>query len=250
MYATRSLQYESIFSEILAEPLPLVRWQKFVNALADIGFDQINYGFLDVATAHRMEARCDPALTTMRADWIRHYGEQRYDLSDHVLAHVRDGKFVPKRWNEAPASGTRAFKAYEEACEAGLKSGLLIPLAGPLASNLPGAAIMVGSSLSEREFSRIMKRGGNELLSLCHLFHAGAVGELIRRRDQTQNLSPRERDILQFAARGLRIDEIADRVGLARVTVELHLRNVRKKLNCRTLAEAVARGMLYGDVSL
>ena len=248
MSATPPFRYEAIFETVLREEQPYQRWQKFAAALADIGCDQINYGFLDLETAARMDARCDPALSTMAGDWLAHYVDRRYDLVDHVLAHVRAGNHAPMRWNNAPTRGTHSHIAFGEAREAGLRSGILVPLAGPRGSSLPGAAIMIGSSARETEFSRMFAGRLPALVSLAHLFHAGAVGELLRRHDNAASLSGRERDVLQFIARGERIDQVAHRLSLARVTVELHLRNARRKLRCRTVAEAVARAMLYGEI--
>ncbi len=57
------------------------------------------------------------------------------------------------------------------------------------------------------------------------------------------DLSQREIDCLRFLATGHRIDKIATHTGLARVTVELHLRNARLKLAAATLHEAVAKAV-------
>lgn len=59
---------------------------------------------------------------------------------------------------------------------------------------------------------------------------------------------PRERDTLAFIADGRRIDRIAELMGLARVTVELHLRGARRKLKARTLPEAVAKAIYFGEL--
>lgn len=86
------------------------------------------------------------------------------------------------------------------------------------------------------------------LVGLVHLFHAGAVGELIRHRHNVQPLSSRERDCLQLIAQGLRVDAIGDRRVIATVTVELHLRSARRKLGAKTTAEAVARALVHQQI--
>jgi DNA-binding CsgD family transcriptional regulator len=63
-------------------------------------------------------------------------------------------------------------------------------------------------------------------------------------------LSPRERDCLLWLASGLRTREIAARMGLARVTVDLHLRNARRKLGAATLPQAVAKAVLDRQIRL
>ena len=109
------------------------------EGLAAIGLDQINYAFLDVKTHGRMQARGDPAMSTMRKDWIEHYTERQYDLDDDIVAHVRTGSFDPKFYRlSRPDHVSRRLMA-EEAMDAGLKAGLLVPLPGPWGDVLPAA---------------------------------------------------------------------------------------------------------------
>ena len=66
----------------------------------------------------------------------------------------------------------------------------------------------------------------------------------------TQPLSQRERDCLSFLANGLRVSRIAERMAISEVTVELHLRNARRKMKAATTPQALARAMLTGELSL
>lgn len=66
----------------------------------------------------------------------------------------------------------------------------------------------------------------------------------------TRPLSVRQRECLAFLAEGLRPDEIAHRLGLSRVTIDLHLREARQKLEARSLYQAVARAVALGEISL
>ncbi|SDH79187.1 helix-turn-helix transcriptional regulator [Roseospirillum parvum] len=61
-------------------------------------------------------------------------------------------------------------------------------------------------------------------------------------REQAR-LTARERECLTWLSRGLRPDAIAHRLGLARVTVDLHLTNARKKLKAPTRDAAIARAV-------
>jgi DNA-binding CsgD family transcriptional regulator len=54
-------------------------------------------------------------------------------------------------------------------------------------------------------------------------------------------LTTREREVLELVAAGLRDEEIADRLGIARSTVATLLRSSMKKLDARTRVEAVAK---------
>ncbi len=61
-------------------------------------------------------------------------------------------------------------------------------------------------------------------------------------------LSPREREILCWLAKGLRTEQIAYQLNLKPVTVHMHLKSARNKLGAKTreqmIALAVQRGLL------
>ena len=61
-------------------------------------------------------------------------------------------------------------------------------------------------------------------------------------------LSPRERDVLACFARGMQRDRTAHRLNIAVATVDLHSRNLRKKLGAATIAESIARAIRYGQL--
>lgn len=226
------------------------KWRALTEGLAGLGLDQVNYAFLDFGTYGRMDARGDPAMSTMRRDWLDYYTEHRYDLDDEVVAHVRAGRFDPRLYRlSRPADFSRRDIA-EGAREAGLQAGFLVPLPGPWGDLLPAAGMVIGSSLGEEEAARIVAAHAGDLVALAYLQHTAMAGELLRRRSGAAPLSPRERDCLQLVASGARVAQIADRLMLAEVTVNLHLRNARRKLGARTPAEAVAKAMLYQQIEL
>jgi DNA-binding NarL/FixJ family response regulator len=59
--------------------------------------------------------------------------------------------------------------------------------------------------------------------------------------EQVEDLSPREREILELLADGFPNKEIADRVGLTDGTVRWHLRHVYHKLHVRSRTEAALK---------
>jgi DNA-binding NarL/FixJ family response regulator len=58
---------------------------------------------------------------------------------------------------------------------------------------------------------------------------------------ELQNLSPREREILELLAQGYPDKEIADRLGVRHGTVRWHLQHVYDKLHVRSRTEAVLK---------
>ncbi|MBC8268859.1 MAG: hypothetical protein H8E36_08930 [Rhodospirillaceae bacterium] len=62
-------------------------------------------------------------------------------------------------------------------------------------------------------------------------------------------ITPRERETLLLLARGFRSDKIAYRMGIKRVTVNLHISNARRKLASTTREQAVARAVHMGIIA-
>lgn len=57
----------------------------------------------------------------------------------------------------------------------------------------------------------------------------------------TENLSPREQEVLDCLTRGLLYKEIADQLGISYETVHTYIRRIYEKLQVRTRTEAVAK---------
>ena len=64
------------------------------------------------------------------------------------------------------------------------------------------------------------------------------------------SLSTREQDCLTYVATGCRVTEIAECLGIAETTVELHLRNARRRLGARTRDQAAARALVSGLIEI
>jgi LuxR family transcriptional regulator len=60
------------------------------------------------------------------------------------------------------------------------------------------------------------------------------------------SLSPREKECLEWLSAGLRNDRIAERMGIARPTVELHLVGARRKLSATTREQALVKALSFG----
>ncbi|SEW04011.1 LuxR C-terminal-related transcriptional regulator [Chitinophaga arvensicola] len=69
-----------------------------------------------------------------------------------------------------------------------------------------------------------------------------ALSAILRRQNETlfNKLTPREKDVLGMAVKGLNNKEIAQSLNLSRYTVETHRKNIRLKLKVRNTSELVA----------
>ena len=57
----------------------------------------------------------------------------------------------------------------------------------------------------------------------------------------TENLSPREQEVLDCLSKGFLYKEIAEKLGISYETVHTYIRRIYEKLQVRTRTEAVAR---------
>lgn len=95
--------------------------------------------------------------------------------------------------------------------------------------------------------------GGESVLSpqvarkvLTHFRRADAAGSAAHRN----TLTPREREVLLLAARGLPNKAIAEALGLSIRTVQLHLAHLFEKMDVASRTEAVVGGLKRGWLSL
>jgi DNA-binding NarL/FixJ family response regulator len=63
----------------------------------------------------------------------------------------------------------------------------------------------------------------------------------------TENLSPREQEVLDCLAHGFLYKEIADKLGISYETVHTYIRRIYEKLQVRTRTEAVAKFLRTGN---
>jgi len=82
---------------------------------------------------------------------------------------------------------------------------------------------------------------------------AGALASEVRDRPQVgeaQPLARREREVLRLIAEGVRSPAIAEQLHVSLATVEVHRRNIMRKLGLRTVAELTKHAIREGIVSL
>lgn len=226
------------------------RWQALAHTFADLGADQVNYAVLNLAHASRYEAGVTQ-FSSMRPDWIDHYLETEMYLDDIHVQRVRDGHLMPYRFAGEEAEGWlegRKRIVIAEAAEAGLRSQVSVIMPDHSCPALPLAGMTIGSSLPAAEFNEAVAGKEGALIAIGMLFHSLSIGEIRREQVGATRLSARERDCLSYFAEGYRVARIAEALGLADATVNLHLSNARRKLKAQTTAHAVARAMLFGDL--
>jgi NarL family two-component system response regulator LiaR len=74
--------------------------------------------------------------------------------------------------------------------------------------------------------------------------------QLWLRQPTEEPLTPREREIVRYVARGLRNAEVAERLSISEVTVKTHLNNIFQKLSLRDRTELALYAIRVGIIGV
>ena len=181
----------------------------------------------------------DPAepllAVTYASEWVEHYKRQRYAAIDPV---IQDGfrRLLPFDWADFGSFEGRVRQLFGEACEFGLgRHGLTIPVRGPGGDR---SLFTITSNLAVREWQLLKEEGLRDFQVLAFHVHEKArqlSGGLV----QSQRLSPRKLECLQWIAEGKTAWECGMILGLSEHTVRCYLESARHKLRAANTTHAV-----------
>jgi LuxR family quorum sensing-dependent transcriptional regulator len=210
------------------------------TAAADLGFSSF------IVTGLPLPHRPLEPLVMLNAwpeEWFRRYIERDYFRRDPVSqqALVTSSPFI---WAEVPpvfGSAEEAAELMGEARELGLTDGFCVPIC-----SITGwqAGLSFGADrrvdLSRRE------------LAALHLIAITAHGRLRALHGEPElaapKLTPREREVLTWAAAGKTAWETSCILSLSEKTVRAHLESIRQKLGVATITQAVAKALRTGEL--
>lgn len=86
-----------------------------------------------------------------------------------------------------------------------------------------------------------LKKGGSPMSSQIARMVVGAFQQDIAYTDPRENLSVREKEVLEWLSKGFRYKEIADKLFISVETVRTHIRNIYEKLQARNRSEALRK---------
>ena len=219
-------------------------WDQSVRFFESLGFKGAFYGS---RTGAMDLNETDVRISSGLSGWRDAYFEHRDYQTDPLFVHAR---YMPRSFltgveflDDYPFLTTDDVAVIRRASDFGLRSGIAMKILDGRNDQIRSWNLV--SDLGKEDLKRVYSCQGG-LLSL-----SATLADLVmstRPKDTTPDLSLRETEALCWLASGLRTDRIADRMGLRPVTVDLHIRNARKKLGARTreqaLAIAIHKGLL------
>lgn len=182
--------------------------------------------------------------TNYPVEWAGQYRDRGYVEVDAVaLEGMRSP--VPFHWRTAlalPQYGAAARTVFEEAAEFGLRDGYTVPIHGP------GGISMMSMAVDDPGLFAPAAAADRHVLHLMALhFHLACDRALATgAATAAPRLTPRECEVLLWAARGKTGWEIGQILNLTARTVTYHVENARAKLGAASRAQAVVAAMTLG----
>lgn len=183
--------------------------------------------------------------STYPPQWVAQYVLRGYVNVDPV---VRKGfaAIQPFAWHELTLDAhEQTFMAEARAQGVG-DQGYSIPIVDRLSRH---ALLTLTSSTTRDDWSEFIYAASPSLVRIAHLIHHKAIEELLATFQPLPALAPREAECLLWTARGKEAKVIAAILDLSEYTVRSYLRTARRKLECKTLSQAVAKAIQSGLIN-
>jgi DNA-binding CsgD family transcriptional regulator len=180
-------------------------------------------------------------LLTYDDAWVKHYLQQDYFSIDPVVVAGRNA-VLPIDWmsvdHDTPAA--RHFFAEAESYGVG-RHGFTLPIRGPAGER---ALFTVTANATDDHWHRWRSSYLRDFHLLAHYLHDRAMRlSGLRLDDLVRPLSRRERQCLQGLVQGRTPGQIAGDLQLSASAVHGYLRTARRKLDCATLEQAIAKAV-------
>lgn len=216
----------------------------FLRAVGQLGFDRVMYSALANSPYH--DTRTSPAiLRNYPDDWIAHYVEQGYVLTDPVRRQCVVAR-RPFAWSEierSPRFDAKHLRIFPEAASAGLHDGVAVPFHGPGGETM---GVGLASSLGGVQPLRLLNKI-NVIATQFHIAYTALADP--GAPDAELVISEREREILQWCLVGKSNSMIGDILGLTDKAIEYHLSKIFTKLGVASRVPAVAKAVNLGIIS-
>lgn len=185
-------------------------------------------------------------IVTYPEDWIERYAAKNYadvDPVAHTARHARRA-FA---WSTVAAADLQARqrRVMDECRAAGLCGGITVPLFGPRGDS--ALLSVAGPDPSLEDDAGALR----VVASLAHQFHL--VHEDLSQDEPVVppfiGLSPREREVLTWSARGKSSWDIGEILDISERSVTFHVNNAMRKLDASSRVMAVLKAIRHGLIT-
>ena len=235
---------ENVFSSFQVGDGEQALWDKLCSMSAsNYGITSVLYGF-----AHSKYVEFRGGLTKCLylkhnhpSDYINYVGEDTFldndECADAIIKHAKPFLWADNLENATDAQRRQALVDHEFRMDVGVSFSL--PFFGGAGM---GGLGMCARGMKATEFEKIWTEKSREMCALVAAFDACMRPVMISNR---LRLTPRERDVIAYAAAGMGGKEIATRLGLHPKTVFNTMERARHSLQANNTMEAIAKAYVY-----
>lgn len=207
-----------------------------------IGFTRFSYQLLMPPKGQRFPLY----ISNYPQNWVEYYVKEGFVSHDPITRNAVN-IIRPYVWSEV-IQGKTLTKTQKIVLsgghEASLRSGASVPIQGP---GRAIAQLSVANDMCDNEFKKLFLQHRHEV----HLLATYAHERLISLKISGDvpygiTLTPKEVEVLTWAARGKSSWDIACILAISNATVNEHLANVRRKLDTTNTTHAIATAILNG----
>lgn len=232
------------FLKLLSAPDHETRWQEISKVAESVGANSVIVSQYQGDEFLPLWAR-----GTMEVDWLDEYvGESYFQIDPLLLSRISGTAPVPNNVRNQ-------FEKSDKGSPIWNMTGALLhyrydqfsPFASPETLGFGSKFVVFSSDTSPGEFLSSSRSAAIPLVAELIARFADAPlhpGDTDTFSMEFTYLTTRELDALRYLACGHMNDRIAEKMGIAEVTVRLHLKNARRKLRAKTREQAVAKAMM------
>lgn len=216
------------------------RWNVANRVIQNLGGVALNVGEFDM---HLGQVKW--VTSSMSHDWMTHYMEEGYFEGDSVVAHGTrsfDTMVLNTGLKRVDAGSTELeVRVDQDLFDFGYKGFLAQAFSLGASSNRFAATLVSDSSINhidQPDVAAQFQRVSAVISAFLGSPYDGSCGDVYFVGQSP--LTPREREVLSLLASGYMYSRIADRLGLAEITVRTHVKSAREKLGAATREQAIA----------
>ncbi len=231
----------------------------------EFGFTQTTYSYGSVVNApgHKNDLKLEKIVTThstlqkSRYDFYTgEYNFRRLFDVDPAITPFHHGNDIPfisgLHFSENgmldPEPQAQQFVEMKSDAMGGAQ--LVFPVMTPATSRVPSGSITANSDLQGLKLKKATRQIMSIMPELIDIFVEKAAPFTNDLIVEGFGVTPREKECLQYMARGYRTIDIADQLGRSKSMIDKHVINARNKLQARSLAEAIARALQFKIIEL
>ncbi|WP_380052395.1 LuxR family transcriptional regulator [Falsihalocynthiibacter sp. SS001] len=227
-------------------------WECHVERLNSYGFDRVFYGFTRVwKTSLFGDPEDIMVLSNHSEEYTSHYIQNGYYACAPLAqwALVNTGSIS---WSQTTKIGRtvgfsrREAEVIEFNKKHGVYAGYTICFNGHQTREKAAMFLTARSGMSQDDVDAIWDEHGNEIYTLCNIFHLKAMA--MPHTYSRTPLTKRQKQVLEWVGDGKTAQDIATIMGLTAATIEKHLRLARESLGVETTTQAVLKASFQKQI--